>query len=375
MPPLNLLIKPSSSACNMACSYCFYYDVAANRMCGFKGFMQEAMLEKLVKEALEYADVFCNFAFQGGEPTLVGLEFYQKLLEFQKKYNIKNLRIHNSIQTNGTLIDEKWATFFAKNGFLVGLSIDGTRQIHDKNRKDKKKQGTFERIMQTVKLFEKHRVAYNVLSVVTGEAAKQIVEIYQFFKKQGFSYLQFIPCLEPFSEEKGEGGYAMTVKDYESYLITLFDAWLEDLRNGRYVSIRHLDNWMGIMLGRAPEACSMQGRCSIQFVVEGDGDVYPCDFYVLDEWLLGNVKDMTLQQMISSKPAKQFVSESIPLPEDCKSCRYVQLCRNGCKRDRIAQQNQADKLFYCDAIKSFFTQREKQIEEAAGILLRMMRSR
>lgn len=373
MPPISLLIKPASAACNMACKYCFYYDVAANRMCGFKGFMKETLLEELVKDALSFAEGSCTFMFQGGEPTLVGLGFYQKLLEFQKKYNTKNIRIHNSIQTNGTLINEKWAEFFYRNGFLVGLSIDGTKDLHDGNRLDKQGKGTFDRILETARLFDKHRVAYNILSVITAENAKHIDKIYQFFKEQGFQYLQFIPCLEPLTEEKGESEYAMSIQDYEYYLLKIFDVWFEDLKNGEYISIRHIDNWIGIMLGRGPEACSMQGRCSIQFVVEGSGEVYPCDFYVLDEWVLGKIGENTLQEMQQSPLARKFIAESIPLPQECKSCRYVALCRNGCKRDRTEVDQKTAKLFYCEAIKSFFSQREKQIEEAAALMMRRMR--
>lgn len=376
MPPIHLLIKPASAACNMVCEYCFYNDVAANRLCGFKGFMTTEMLETLVKDALSHADGMCGFAFQGGEPTLVGLDFYRKLIEFQQKYNTKNVRIHNAIQTNGFRIDDEWAEFFVKNGFLVGLSIDGTKELHDRNRHDKKGAGTFDRVMETAKLFDKHRVAYNILSVVTGQNAKHIERIYHFFRKQGFQYLQFIPCLEPFAEEKGMVGYALGIKEYQHFLTKLFDLWLLDLRKGEYISIRHLDNWIGILLGRPPEACSMQGRCSIQFVVEGNGEVYPCDFYVLDEWLLGKIGEISLQEMQASPKAREFIAESIPLPEDCKTCRYVQLCRNGCKRERaITGGGSVPKLYYCEAVKGFFASREKELEEAARIIMQMIRKK
>lgn len=373
MPPINLLIKPASAACNMVCDYCFYNDVAANRLCGFKGFMNEATLEQLVKEALAYADGRCGFAFQGGEPTLVGLDFYHKLIEFQHRYNHKKVQIHNAIQTNGFAINDQWAEFFRKNMFLVGLSLDGTRDLHDQNRHSKKGQGTFAQVMHGVQLLNKHQVAYNILSVVTGKTAQHIERAYRFFCKQGFAYLQFIPCLEPLAEEKGMVGYALSIQDYQYFLTKLFDLWFLDLKNGKYISIRHLDNWLGILLGRPPEACSMQGRCSIQFVVEGNGEVYPCDFYVLDEWLLGKIGEETLMQMQTSDLAHKFIHQSIPLPEACKKCRYVQLCRNGCKRERVGQANGDTKLYYCAAIKGFFASREKELEEAARMIQKMMR--
>ncbi|RRD93039.1 anaerobic sulfatase maturase [Clostridiales bacterium COT073_COT-073] len=374
MPPIHLLIKPASAACNMVCEYCFYNDVAANRLCGFKGFMSEELLENLVKDALSHADGICGFAFQGGEPTLVGLDFYRRLIEFQQKHNHKKLRIHNSIQTNGFAINAEWAEFFRSHQFLVGLSLDGTRQLHDHNRHDKKGSGTFARVMETARLFDEYQVAYNILSVVTGQNARHIESSYRFFRKQGFEYLQFIPCLEPFADEKGNAGYALTIEDYQYFLTKLFDLWFLDLKQGKYISIRHLDNWIGILLGRPPEACSMQGRCSVQFVVEGNGEVYPCDFYVLDQWLLGKIGENSLAQMQTSETAKRFIAESVPLPEDCKSCRYVQLCRNGCKRERaLTGEQNVPKLYYCQAVKGFFSSREKELEEAAAIILRMVR--
>lgn len=373
MPPINLLIKPASAACNMVCEYCFYNDVAASRLCGFKGFMQVEMLEQLVKEALEYADGMCGFAFQGGEPTLVGLDFYRKLIEFQQKYNHKKLRINNAMQTNGFAVNQEWAEFLRRHHFLVGLSLDGTRELHDHNRHDKSGGGTFQRVMAAARLFDREKVEYNILSVVTGQNAKHIESSYRFFRKQGFRYLQFIPCLEPFAEEKGMAGYALTNSDYEHFLTKIFDLWFMDLKKGEYISIRHLDNWLGIFLGRPPEACSMQGRCSVQFVVEGNGEVYPCDFYVLDEWLLGKIGEVSLAEMQGSDKAKRFIAESIPLPEECRTCRYVQLCRNGCKRERVSAGAEAKRLYYCPAVKGFFAGRERELEQAAAILQRMIR--
>ncbi|MDO4765988.1 MAG: anaerobic sulfatase maturase [Eubacteriales bacterium] len=375
MPPIHLLIKPASSACNMACSYCFYNDVAANRLCAFKGMMSEALLEDLVRDALEYADGVCGFTFQGGEPTLVGLDFYRKLVELQKKYNYKNVRVHNSIQTNGMNLPEEWAKFFHQHQFLVGVSLDGLKELHDGYRYDKMGKGTFDRILKTIERLNRHKVAYNILSVVTGKNAAHIEETYRFFRSQGFEYLQFIPCLEPFAEEKGSVEYSLGIEEYQFFLTKIFDLWFEDLKKGKYISIRHLDNWIGILLGRAPEACSMQGRCSIQFVVEANGEVYPCDFYVLDEWILGKIGENTLAEMERSDKAKRFLMESVPLPEECKTCRYVQLCRNGCKRERaVMDEKEAAKLYYCRAIKGFFRSREKQLEEAAAIILNWMKT-
>lgn len=182
MPPISLLIKPASSNCNLSCNYCFYHDIAENRTIANYGMMDIGLLEKVVQKALEYADHVCTFAFQGGEPTLIGLEFYKKLIEFEKKYNKKKVQINNAIQTNGLRIDEDWARFLAENRFLVGISLDGPKDIHDANRVDAKEGGSFNRVMNTIGFFDKYKVEYNVLCVVNGYVARHANKIYNFFK-------------------------------------------------------------------------------------------------------------------------------------------------------------------------------------------------
>lgn len=171
MPAASILIKPSSSNCNIDCKYCFYKCLSSNREEYSKGFMSEETLEQLIIQAIDYAEGYVTFAFQGGEPTLAGLSFFRKAVELQKKYNTKNLTIENTIQTNGIIINDEWAEFLAENHFLVGLSLDGPKKYHDAYRKDVKGQGTFERIMGTINLFKKHGVAFNILSVITNEMA------------------------------------------------------------------------------------------------------------------------------------------------------------------------------------------------------------
>lgn len=373
MPPINILIKPASSKCNLRCRYCFYYAIAEQRCVADMGIMQESTLKKLIRSGIEYADHILSFAFQGGEPTLVGLEFYEKVVYYQKKYlkelGKKDLKIHNAIQTNGTLIDEIWAEFFKKNHFLVGISLDGSLNVHDRNRMDTTGKGTFARVLRTVELFSRFGVEYNILSVVTGENAMAVRRIYRFFAKQKFRYLQFIPCLEPFEKERGIESYHLSVQEYENFLIEIFDLWLADFRQGNYISIRHIDNWVYLLIGEKPEACNMNGCCSIQFVVEGDGSVYPCDFYVFDEWKLGDIGDLTFQEIIDEPKAQRFIAESLPVPEECKICRYGSLCRNGCKRDRTGSgASGIEKNYYCRAIYHFFSKREKELREVAQII-------
>lgn len=375
MPPVHVLIKPASSACNMACRYCFYRDVSDHREHSFEGMLTLEDMEKTIAAAMEFAAGSCTFGFQGGEPTLRGLDFFRQVVKIQQRLQKPGVRIFNSIQTNGLCIDEDWARFLAENHFLVGLSVDGPARLHDANRIDHHGDGTAQRVIHAARLFDQYHVEYNVLCVVTGQNARQIGDIYRFFRKNNFDYLQFIPCLEPMDQTRGKEKYHLSVDDYGEFLIKLFDLWFEDLKKGHYVSIRHLDNWIGILLGQRPEACSMNGRCSIQFVVEGDGSVYPCDFYVTDEWKLGNVNTDTFAALYRSPKAQAFIGASVVLPEDCRNCPILNLCRNGCRRDRLmTDAGILGKTFFCKAHLRFFNARRQQILQARSIILQMRQS-
>lgn len=334
MPPLTILVKPSSSNCNLRCKYCFYHSVAGIREVPSYGLMSLDMLEIIVKKSLEFADGICTFAFQGGEPTLVGLDFFKHLVSLQKKYNSKNVKVNNAIQTNGILINDAWAEFLAENNFLVGLSLDGPKDIHDALRYDANGDGTFIRVMNAVKLFNKHKTEYNILAVVNSYVARHVHKVYSFFKRNNFRYLQFIPCLDPLNERPGSFEYSLSPERYAYFLKNLFDLWYEDVINGNMISIRHFDNLVGMLMGYPPEMCGMSGVCNCQFVIEADGGVFPCDFYVIDEWYLGNIKDMGFEELKHSENGKKFVEASLFVDAKCKECKWFNLCRGGCRRHR-----------------------------------------
>ncbi len=311
MPPINLLIKPASGNCNLRCKYCFYTDVMDKRETQDYGMMSKETLEIIVKKAIQQAEGTCTIAFQGGEPTLRGLEFFEYLIEVQNKYRKYGLTINNAIQTNGMVIDEKWARFFAENNFLVGLSVDGNEYIHNKFRVDPKQKGTFDQVMHAAKLFDEYEVEYNILTVVTADVAKNINKIYQFFKSQNFTYLQFIPCLDPLYEERGKYNHSLTPELYGRFLKDLFDSWYKDIKKGDYVYIRYFDNLLHMILGSYPEACGMLGRCTNQHVVESDGSVYPCDFYVLDTCKIGNLVTDDFKTIEKNRKEIGFIEASL----------------------------------------------------------------
>ncbi|MEG1427843.1 MAG: radical SAM protein, partial [Oscillospiraceae bacterium] len=289
MPPMNLLIKPASSLCNLRCSYCFYLDSAQNRSCENFGIMSGETLENILKKALAFAEGECTIAYQGGEPTLAGLEFFRNSVALQKKHNLKGIDIHNAIQTNLFCIDEEWAAFFKENHFLVGVSLDGTKETNDVFRRDREGNGCFTQVMKNIDLLKKYQVEFNILTVVHSQTAKKIQSIYGFYQKCGFEYLQFIPCLEPFHEEGERHPFTLSAKAYGTFLINLFDLWYRDFLTGSAPHIRQFENYMEMLLGYPPESCGMSGICSMQNVIEADGTVYPCDFYVLDAFSLGNL--------------------------------------------------------------------------------------
>ena len=369
MPPLTLMIKPASGLCNLRCKYCFYHDVAEKREVRSYGVMREETLEKVVKNALEFADGICTFAFQGGEPTLTGLDFYKKLIELQEEYNTKKVSIHNAIQTNGIHIDDEWAAFFAANRFLVGLSLDGVKDLNDLNRVDENQEGSYARIMHAVQLFDKHKVQYNILTVITKQLARNVAKTYSFFKKHAFQYVQFIPCLDPLGEERGQNPYSLTPEDYTYFLNTLFDLWYADFCKGKHLHVRYFENIIGMAAGMRPESCGLAGQCMPQTVVEADGSVYPCDFYVLDEYKLGNLAEEPLAEINARRPALGFVEQSRHVDEKCMQCRWLNICRGGCRRDREPFADGKPALnYFCASYDAFFSHCMPRILQIAGFV-------
>ena len=355
MPPIHLLIKPSSLECNMRCSYCFSFDIADNRSNASYGFMKSDTLEIIIKNALIEAEYQCTFAFQGGEPTMVGLSFYESVIEYANRYNTKRIKVNYAIQTNGYEIDREWAAFFAKHEFLVGLSLDGNKQIHDLYRSDRAGKGTYSKVMQTVQLFNHYGVSYNILTVITAQTAKKIGQIYGFFTRNNFLYQQYIPCHDPLDEKRGRHSYSLTPDLYEDFLCTLFDLWYNDFIRGKKISIRYFDNLIQMMMGYPPESCTMMGYCTRQIVVEADGSVYPCDFYVLDEYRLGNLKSDSFSQIEETRDRIRFIEPSLQRAHECRECKWHSLCRGGCRRDcEPYGKEQVLHNYYCSAYKKFF---------------------
>ncbi len=365
MPALSLLIKPASGNCNMRCRYCFYADELDNREIRSYGKMSLDTMHTIVDKAMEYGDYECTIAFQGGEPTLAGLDFYRDLVAYVTAHeNPKKLKIHYALQTNGYLINEEWAEFLGKNHFLVGVSLDGLKEIHDRYRLDAAGKGTYQRGISAIRLLEKHQVEYNILTVVTAATARNGQKIYNYFKKNHFGYQQYIECLDPIGEEPGQHEYSLTPEKYGEFLKSMFDAWYLDMRSGTYVYNRYFENLMMIMAGQQPESCNMRGVCGKQWVFEADGSVYPCDFYALDQWCLGNINKNSFEEMDQKRDELGFIQWSMRQQEDCQKCRWFGLCRNGCRRNREpVTAEHTNRNYFCKSYQMFFEYAYPRLEE------------
>ncbi len=347
MPPLSIMIKPASSLCNMRCRYCFYHDVSDMRQVKSYGIMAGETAENLIEKALLFASgESVAFAFQGGEPLLAGVDFFKNFVSLVQKYNTENSQIFYGIQTNGTLVNDEWAEFFHRNNFLVGLSLDGDFKAN-RFRFDDEGNNAYRKIISASEILKKHSVDFNILTVLTGYCAENIDTIYKSLTAKGFKYLQFIPCLRPFGDTSENEMY-MTVRQYAKFLIHGFNLYVKDYVRGDYTSVRYFDNLVHLFLGSKTEQCGLCGHCMHQFVAEGNGNIYPCDFYCTDEWLLGNINDSDFNTLAHCERAETFLRESLSVPEKCKKCEFYPVCRGGgCKRMKADRD-------YCESYKAFF---------------------
>ena len=339
MKSINIMIKPASSSCNLRCRYCFYIDETKNRSFVSHGVMNAETIEILcmrIDEALEH-NGRANIAFQGGEPTVAGLDWFRAFTSSLDKY--PGIDVHYSLQTNGTLIDEEFADFLKEHHFLVGISLDGYQANMDYFRYDIRGKGVFYKVLGCAELLEKKGVEYNIITVVTRQLAEHASGLYSFYKSHHMNYVQLIPCMPPM-EETDE--ISMTPSAYRKFYKEFFSCWFKDLRKGKYMSVNLFDNLMEMLSGNPPYQCGMLGKCTVQYVIESNGDVYPCDFFCLDEYSLGNIKDASLAAMADSDAAASFRDTSGCTKTPCASCRFRNICSGGCRRQNVCYLSDTD---------------------------------
>lgn len=386
MKSLQLLIKPASSLCDLKCKYCFYHDLATHQALSPK-IMSVETLELTIKRASEYftnapkdEPSYLSILFQGGEPTLAGLDYFKQAIAFQKQYfaHLPQVQISNAIQTNGCKLDDELVSFLVANDFFFGISLDGPKALHDAMRIHRNGSGSYDEVRAGITKLQKFGAQFNVLCVLTDLNALNIKSVYEHFKELGFYNHQYIACLEPFErlgqhsnehlqEHSKEQPLFLSEQAYSQFLINIFDLWYQDLmERGTYISIRHIENYLALLLNMSINSCNMTGVCQIQNVVESSGKIYPCDFYAHDDYELGNLTDHDFEYLQTNSKARTFIEQSHQLPNDCQHCPYLSLCRNGCYRERLNGKN-----IHCAAFKAFFAARLDKLKQAAAHLARM----
>lgn len=354
MKNLNFLIKPASSLCNLRCRYCFYVDEAANRAQASMGLMSVETVDLLLAEAFRTVDPggLITFAFQGGEPTLAGLAFFQSFVQKARALCPPGVGVHFSIQTNGVLLNSQWAEFFRREDFLVGVSIDGFKELHNAHRVNEAG-GTWNLVRKNAQLLLRQGVKTNALCVVTAQCARSPQKVYDSLKKLGFGYMQFIACIDPMGARRGQAPFSLAPRAYGAFLCALFDLWYRDWERGDYHSVRLFEDYIHILLRDGSSTCATCGQCGSYFVVEGDGSVYPCDFFALDSWRMGTLGRQSLAEMAQGETLRRFLAWGREKPARCAACPWRKLCNGGCKND-WAQGPEGVSNYYCEAFQMLF---------------------
>ena len=359
----NIMLKPAGSLCNLSCRYCYYLD-KADIYGGHEPVMSEQMLETVVREYIAANEVpEVTFNWHGGEPLLLGMDFYRKALALQEKYAGGKV-IHNTIETNGVLMDRAWAEFFGRNGFLVGISIDGPQDIHDRYRRDKGGAPSFERVMRAVNLLRTSGVAFNTMSTINKVSEGRGLEVYHFLKSIGSQYQQFMPVVEHVKEgrivdpsEEGAQIAPWSVSDlgFGRFLCDIFDEWVR--ADVSRVFVGQFDAALACWCGVQPGICVFGETCGGNAVIEHNGDLYPCDHFVYPKYKLGNIAETPIRELMASPAQVQFgIGKRNALPMACRRCKWFFACHGECPKHRFNRTERGEtglnalcrgyKLFY-----------------------------
>jgi uncharacterized protein len=348
----SLLIKPASAVCNLDCTYCFYLDRDADPYQALPARrMTLETLERLVDTYLFYSYPQSVFAFQGGEPTLAGLPFFEKLVEFQKRYGRNGQAVSNSMQTNAILLDKSWCDVFREYHWLLGVSLDGPEEANDQFRVHKEGRGTWRRVIQSIELLQQNRVEFNILCVLSQANVNRPKELYRFFRGLGIEHMQFIPLAE-FDSAGNPLPYTITPEQYGRFLCEVFDLWWPERRK---VRVRFFDNLAEALAGQKPGTCTMHETCDSYVVVEYNGDVYPCDFFVETAWNLGNITLDSWPEIARRTRRYSFAAKKTIAHPECQVCAYQSVCHGGCPKLRHGPHGNFEDLdYFCAAYKMIF---------------------
>lgn len=376
-PPFHVMTKPIGPLCNLGCQYCFYLE-KEKLFPGNENFkMRDEVLEAFIQQYITQQNVpEVSFAWQGGEPTLLGVSFFRKVVELQKKH-ANGKKISNAFQTNGTLLDDTWGAFFSENQFLVGISVDGPPKLHNTYRVDKKGMPTYDQVIRGVKCLKKHGVEFNTLTVVNRRNAQKPLDVYRFLKEIGSGFIQFIPLVErlpdaearslgldlatpPQGHEQGQARLLVTEssvepRQYGDFLITIFEEWVRGDVGKVFVQL--FDAALGNWIGAGSSLCVFAEKCGSALALEHNGEVYSCDHYVYPQYKLGNLLNRSLAEMLDSPQQRKFGSDKLDaLPGYCRKCDVRFACNGECPKHRFLSTPDGEYglNYLCAGYKRFF---------------------
>ena len=358
--PFSLLIKPVSFDCNLRCRYCFYLkkeDVfGSQRHC-----MSDEVLEAMVVNYLQSPQPVYSFGWQGGEPTLAGVDFFRRAVGFMEKHGWPGINYANALQTNGTLLDDKWGEFLAEYRFLVGVSVDGPAVWHDVNRRTADDRGSHSAVLRGLDVLRRHGVEFNVLTLVNNVTVREPLAVYRYLRDDlGVNFHQYIECVEHDAAGKLMP-YAVTAEQWGDFLCQIFDEW--HAQDQKRVSVRLFDTVLHKLLTGQANTCAASRECGQYLVVEHDGGIYPCDFFVQPDLKLGNVLRQPLAQALASPKARVFAQRKAKTPRQCRSCEFNPYCAGDCPKNRFQ-----DTSLLCAGWKKFYRHALERLKKIAADL-------
>lgn len=368
MKPFSLLVKPASFDCNLRCRYCFYLE--KEKMFGTERHrMSDAVLEQMISSFMRLDMPCYAFGWQGGEPTLAGLDFFRRAVDLMKHYGQSGKQVSNGLQTNGTLLDDEWCKFLLEYNFLVGISIDGPPDIHDFNRLTAGGTGSHELVMRGLAALNRNQVEYNVLTLVNSHSASRPLDIYRYLRDDlKIMFHQYIECVE-FDRDGKLMPYSVSPEAWGEFLCKIFDEWYA--HDARQVSVRLFDSILAKMVDGVANVCSIGNNCCQYFVVEHDGSIYPCDFFVQPEWRLGNVDGVDWEFLQNLPLYREFGRRKGMIAEQCTVCRYYALCAGCCQKNRPGRGNTPGELsLLCSGWKMFYEHTVDRFKELAKSIVK-----
>ncbi len=387
---IHVVAKPIGPVCNLDCEYCFYLEKQASFPAGENYRMADDVLSAYITNYITSQPTpVVEFVWQGGEPTLLGIDFFEKVIDLQRPF-AQRKTITNSLQTNGTRLTDEWCRFLKKYGIMVGISLDGPKEIHDRYRRDRRGNGTFDRAMQGLRLLQKHEVEYNVLACVARDTATRPLDVYRFLKDQGVEFIQFTPIVERMpdarstrlglrlagpaaldDEEQQTEVTPWTVipKEYGDFLVTIYEEWVRhDVGN---VFVMNFEWALNAWIGNPSPVCIHAEQCGRSLVLEHNGDVYACDHCVYPEYKLGNVVTDSLPEMVEKSLQSGFgLMKERALPRYCRECEVLPACRGGCPKHRFARayHDEPELHYLCAGYRKFFLHIRKYLRAMTQLL-------